>query len=48
MKMHRSAHHALHVKVAEAIERGAAGFVLKPLKPASVPGRIDSCFKEKA
>jgi len=35
------------VKVAEAIKRGASGFVVKPLNPASVLDRIESCFKGK-
>ena len=33
--------------VAEAIKRGASGFVVKPLNAASVLDRIDSCFKGK-
>ena len=33
--------------VAEAIKRGASGFVVKPLNPASVMDRIESCFKGK-
>jgi two-component system chemotaxis response regulator CheY len=36
-----------HIKVAEAIKRGASGFVVKPLNPASVLDRIESCFKGK-
>jgi len=34
-------------KVSEAIKKGAAGFVVKPLNPASVLDRIASCIKEK-
>ena len=34
--------------VAEAIRRGASGFVVKPLNAASVLDRIESCFKGKA
>lgn len=34
--------------VAEAIRRGAAGFVVKPLNPAGVLDRIESCFKGDA
>jgi DNA-binding NarL/FixJ family response regulator len=33
--------------VAEAIQRGACGFVVKPLNPASVLDRVESCFKGK-
>ena len=36
-----------HIKVAEAIKRGASGFVVKPLNPASILDRIESCFKGK-
>jgi two-component system chemotaxis response regulator CheY len=34
-------------KVSEAIQKGAAGFVVKPLNPASVLDRIKMCFKGK-
>jgi len=34
--------------VAEAIKRGAIGFVVKPLNPAGVLDRIESCFNGKA
>lgn len=34
--------------VAEAIRRGACGFVVKPLNPASVLDRIERCFKGEA
>jgi two-component system, chemotaxis family, chemotaxis protein CheY len=34
-------------KVREAIQKGAAGFVVKPLNPASVLDRVNKCFKEK-
>ena len=34
-------------KVREAIEKGAAGFVVKPLNPASVLDRIAMCLKGK-
>ena len=34
-------------KVKEAVERGAAGFVVKPLNPASVLDRIARCMKAK-
>jgi len=34
-------------KVAEALKRGASGFVVKPLNAASVMERVDSCFKKK-
>jgi two-component system chemotaxis response regulator CheY len=34
-------------KVKEALEKGAAGFVVKPLKPASVLDKISSCWKER-
>lgn len=33
--------------VAEAIRRGACGFVVKPLNPAAVLDRIENCFKGK-
>lgn len=35
------------VKVLEAIKRGAVGFVVKPLNPATVLDRIENCFKGK-
>lgn len=34
-------------KVNEAIEKGASGFVVKPLNPASVLDRIKMCLKGK-
>lgn len=34
-------------KVKEAIEKGAAGFVVKPLNPASVLDRIARCVRAK-
>lgn len=34
--------------VAEAIKRGASGFVVKPLNPAKVLDRIESCFRGKS
>lgn len=34
-------------KVREAIEKGAVGFIVKPLNPASVLDRVGRCFKEK-
>ncbi len=34
-------------KVKEALEKGAAGFVVKPLKPASVLDKISNCWKER-
>ena len=34
-------------KVSEAVKKGAAGFVVKPLKAASVLDRIAVCLKEK-
>lgn len=34
-------------KVSEAVKKGAAGFVVKPLKAASVLDRIAACLKEK-
>ncbi|MBI5922139.1 MAG: response regulator [Betaproteobacteria bacterium] len=34
-------------KVLEAIRRGAVGFVVKPLNPATVLDRIESCFQRK-
>ena len=34
-------------KVSEAIKKGAAGFVVKPLKAASVLDRITACLAEK-
>lgn len=33
--------------VREAISKGAAGFVVKPLNAASVLDRIESCFRKK-
>ena len=33
--------------VAEALRRGASGFVVKPLNAANVMDRVDSCFKKK-
>lgn len=32
-------------RVAEAIQKGASGFVVKPFNAASVLDRIDKCFK---
>lgn len=32
-------------RVSEAIKKGAAGFVVKPLNAASVLDRIENCFK---
>lgn len=34
-------------KVREAMEKGAAGFVVKPLNPASVLDRVAKCFNGK-
>ena len=34
-------------RVKEALANGAAGFVVKPLKPASVLDKINSCWKQK-
>ena len=34
-------------RVKEALANGAAGFVVKPLKPASVLDKISSCWKQK-
>ncbi len=34
-------------KVSEAIEKGAAGFVVKPLNAASVLDRIANCFRKR-
>jgi len=34
-------------KVKEAIEKGAMGFIVKPLNPASVLDRVGMCFKKK-
>lgn len=34
-------------KVGEAIKKGAAGFVVKPLNAASVLGKIENCFRKK-
>jgi two-component system chemotaxis response regulator CheY len=34
-------------KVKEALAKGAAGFLVKPLKPASVLDKISSCWKKK-
>lgn len=34
--------------VEEAIKRGACGYVIKPISPASVLDRIESCFNRKA
>ena len=34
-------------KVKEALEKGAAGFIVKPLKPASVLDKIRACVKER-
>jgi two-component system chemotaxis response regulator CheY len=34
-------------KVKEALEKGAVGFVVKPLKPASVLDKIRDCLKAK-
>ena len=33
--------------VSEAIKKGAAGFVVKPLNAASVLSKIEHCFKKK-
>lgn len=35
-------------RVGEAIKKGASGFVVKPIKAASVLDRIESCFKGSA
>lgn len=35
-------------RVAEAIEKGASGFVVKPFNAASVLERINKCFKKGA
>jgi len=34
-------------KVKEALDKGAAGFVVKPIKPSSVLDKITSCIKNK-
>jgi two-component system chemotaxis response regulator CheY len=34
-------------KVKEAIQKGAVGFVVKPLNPASVLDKVKMCFKRK-
>jgi two-component system, chemotaxis family, chemotaxis protein CheY len=34
-------------RVSEAIKKGAAGFVVKPINAASVLGKIEKCFKSK-
>jgi two-component system chemotaxis response regulator CheY len=34
-------------KVNEALQKGAAGFVVKPIKPASLLDKIKACMKEK-
>jgi two-component system chemotaxis response regulator CheY len=34
-------------KVKEALQKGAAGFVVKPFKPANVLEKISACWKEK-
>ena len=34
-------------KVSEAIKKGASGFVVKPLNPASVLDRVAACIKTK-
>lgn len=34
-------------KVSEAIQKGAAGFVVKPLNAANVLNKIDMCFRER-
>jgi CheY-like chemotaxis protein len=34
-------------KVKEAIAKGALGFIVKPLNPASVLDRVGMCFKRK-
>lgn len=34
-------------KIKEALAKGAAGFIVKPLKPASVLDKISSCWKAK-
>ena len=34
-------------KVKEALKKGAAGFVVKPLKPASVLDKIRTCMQER-
>ena len=34
-------------RVSEAIKKGAAGFVVKPLNAASVLDRIENCFKRR-
>ncbi|WP_124951124.1 response regulator [Sulfuriferula thiophila] len=33
-------------KVSEALEKGAAGFIVKPLNPASVLNRVEQCLKK--
>ena len=39
--------HATMDKVKEAIDKGAIGFIVKPLNPASVLDRIKRCIKVK-
>ena len=34
-------------KVKEVLAKGAAGFLVKPLKPASVLDKINSCWKQR-
>ncbi len=34
-------------RVKDAIKKGAAGFVVKPLETANVLGNIAACFKDK-
>jgi two-component system chemotaxis response regulator CheY len=34
-------------KVSEALQKGAVGFIVKPLKPASILDMIKTCMKEK-
>lgn len=34
-------------RVKEAISKGAAGFIVKPLNAASVLNKIESCFKKR-
>src|SRR3989338_8266688 len=34
-------------RVSEAIKKGAAGFVVKPLNATSILGKIESCFRER-
>ena len=34
-------------KVTEALQKGAAGFIVKPLKPSSVLDMIKKCMQEK-